>query len=134
MTSKGTKKRALIVDDVMECRKILEEIVTSVSDLEVVEAATGETAIERLEEESFDVVLTDTNMPSVCGVELLRWCQQQMPHVSVVIFFSGSSKYPSLTSEHLAQMGAVSVLSKPYEVPEVVAALELAIQRRQNLN
>lgn len=127
-----SRKRVLIVDDIMDCRSILREIIEVLPDFEIVEAATGKMAQERLQEQPFDLVLTDTNMPHGCGIELLRWCVANQPQVAVVIFFSGSEKYPIITRDDLLKMGAIAVLSKPYQFREISEATEQVFSSIRN--
>ena len=65
------KLRILVVDD-HEINRRTAALLLQPSGAEVVLAASGEEALERLSSEAFDVMLTDVNMPSMDGVALAR--------------------------------------------------------------
>ena len=67
----GGRPRVLVVDDEPSMRQML-RIVLQRDGYEVVVAHNGTEAIERLESEPFDVLLSDIRMPDLSGVDVLR--------------------------------------------------------------
>lgn len=68
---KATARRALVVDDSPIIRDLVAELLTSAS-FSVTSAVDGAAALEVLDRQSFDVVVSDLEMPNVDGLELLR--------------------------------------------------------------
>jgi two-component system chemotaxis response regulator CheY len=65
-------RRVLIVDDFRMMRKILRDLLRQIGLVDVDEAADGASAIEKLIEGDFDLVVSDWEMGPVSGLELLR--------------------------------------------------------------
>ncbi len=65
--------RVLLVDDAEDVHALLRALVRRARrpDIELVHASDGEEALARLENDHFDLVLTDLNMPVMGGMELL---------------------------------------------------------------
>ncbi|MFP5206012.1 MAG: response regulator [Acidobacteriota bacterium] len=112
--------RVLIVDDSSVMRKIIERALrqAGIEQLEVHEAASGNEALAFLSEAQVDLILSDINMPSMDGLELLRQlrARQAAPGVPVVMITTESSE------QHVMQAieaGAKGFLRKPFTVDEV---------------
>jgi two-component system chemotaxis response regulator CheY len=112
--------RVLIVDDSSVMRKIIERALrqAGIEQLEVQEAATGSEALTILGAAKVDLILSDINMPSMDGLELLRQLQarQLASGVPVVMVTTESSE------QHVVQAiaaGARGFLRKPFTVDEV---------------
>ena len=66
--------KLLIADDSMLMRDILKDsIAEAFPDIVVHEAATGKEAQRKLQNEHFDIVLCDWEMPELSGLDLLKW-------------------------------------------------------------
>lgn len=90
--------------------------------------ATGtvEDALNRLNHERFDVVLTDISMPGKSGLELLAQVKQCWPE-TVVIMLSGikDAEY----AQSFIKMGAFDYIEKPFLIDDVVRTVEQAIKQ-----
>lgn len=69
--SRPLARRALVVDDSPIIRELVSELLTSAS-FAVTSACDGAAALDVLERQEFDVVVSDLEMPTVDGLELLR--------------------------------------------------------------
>jgi two-component system chemotaxis response regulator CheY len=122
-SSKGagmSEVRALIVDDSSVMRKIVERCLrqAGLDALVVLEAGTGVEALELLRTAKVDLVLTDINMPSMDGLELVRQIRAQdlARGVPVVMITTESSE------EHVKeaiQAGARGYIRKPFTAEQV---------------
>jgi CheY-like chemotaxis protein len=119
-----TPARILVVEDealiLMSTLDMLREL-----GHEPVPARNGETALSRLEEEpSFDVLLTDVNLPDTDGQALALEARRRCPGLPVV-FATG---YRLSLEPELKEGGPTVVLGKPYMQRELAAALRQMIR------
>ena len=101
--------RILVVDDEESIRLTLETFLSKAG-YEVEIAEDVPTALERLKEGNFDVVVSDVVMPRVTGVELLQTIRQQSPRVQVIMM----TGQPTIeTAAAAVRAGAFDYLFKP---------------------
>ncbi|MEZ7196458.1 MULTISPECIES: chemotaxis response regulator CheY [Pseudodesulfovibrio] len=67
-----TNMRVLVVDDFSTMRKIIKNILRQLGFNNIVEADDGSTAWEVLNKDNIDFIVSDWNMPTMSGIELLR--------------------------------------------------------------
>ena len=107
--------RILVVDDEESIRDLLRLVLTR-EGYSVVTANGGEEAIEYLEAQRFDLVITDLVMPRVNGVEVLRADRRIDPKYPVMVI----TGYPSVeTVTELVRLGAGDYLTKPFNIDVV---------------
>jgi DNA-binding NtrC family response regulator len=117
----------LIVDDEEIIRESL-SFVLKKEGYRVQEAANGRKALDLIREESFDIVLTDLEMPEMKGIELLENITQLSPETLVVII----TAYGSIDTAIAAlRMGAVDYILKPVEFDELLVKVKRIIADRQ---
>jgi len=105
--------RTLVVDDTVTYRKIASEIVSSLSEIELVGTApNGMIALKKLAQNKTDLVFLDVHMPEMDGVETLKRIRAEFPDVTVVMMSGISSRNTSDTIEAL-QSGAIDFIRKP---------------------
>lgn len=91
---------------------------------EVAQATTGESALQMAKARSFDVILSDINMPTTSGLEILRAVRSRDMDVPVILMTGG----PELETARLAvEWGAQSYLIKPLSLPQLKEVLERTI-------
>ena len=116
----------LIVDDDDVIRDTLYELLSTDYDCEA--ASTAEQALSKLEQETFDVVVTDISMPGLSGVELLSWVLKHHPKTPVIIV-SGISDQEH--AERLLKLGAFDYLLKPFRLEVVETSVKRAVEYRR---
>jgi len=67
-----TNMRVLVVDDFSTMRKIIKNILRQLGFNNIVEADDGSTAWEVLNKDNIDFIVSDWNMPTMSGIDLLR--------------------------------------------------------------
>jgi DNA-binding response OmpR family regulator len=88
---------------------------------EVKTAADGEEAISLLDNESFDMVLLDIEMPKMDGLEVLRYIKSR--HIDVrPIMLTGADDLIALNE--CAKQGALDYLPKPYNFHELMDSIQ----------
>jgi PAS domain S-box-containing protein len=120
----ASQRTILIVDDEVEIREALAEILTGVRH-RVVTASSGREALERMAAEHFDAILTDMRMPDLDGRALYREIERRWPgQVRRIVFVTGDTLASALR-EFVSQSGR-PVIEKPFlpsEVRRIVAEL-----------
>ena len=95
---------------------------------EVVVAADGEEALEKLAAERFDVVVTDLKMPKLDGIELLKQIKQGPAADMEVIMMTAYGSIP--VAVEAMKLGAFDFLTKPFRNDDVFPLLA-RIQRQR---
>src|SRR5213082_3915354 len=104
--------RVLIVDDSAFMRKVLQSIISSDPQLEVVgEARDGRDAVAKSEELKPDVITMDINMPHVDGLQATELIMSSNPR-PIVIVSSESREGADITLKAL-ELGAIDFVAKP---------------------
>ena len=117
----------LIVDDEEIIRESLSFILAK-EGYRVVEAANGRVALDRIREDSFDLVLTDLEMPEMKGIELLENIGKFSPETLVVII----TAYGSIDTAIAAlRQGAVDYILKPVEFDELLLKVKRLLHARR---
>jgi len=84
MNTDFKRKRVLVVDDEPNVREAIATIMEFFG-MEVVEASNGAEALDHCRAARFDYVLTDHNMPGMCGDELSRLIKELSPDQRIVM-------------------------------------------------
>ncbi len=112
---KPRKAKILVVDDEPSQRKMLQANL-SLDGYDVYEADDGKTAISRVSEEFFDLILMDNRMSQLDGIEALKQIKKISPGIPVIII----TAYASVeTAIEALQSGAHDYLTKPLDIDEL---------------
>ncbi|MFM1996163.1 MAG: hypothetical protein RLZZ111_550 [Planctomycetota bacterium] len=125
--------RVLVVDnDIVHARTMGE--VLSRLDYSVVVVGSGTEGAKKIEQETFDVVVTDLMMNDIGGLEILARAKQAAAETEVIVV-TGHGTIPSAVAA--MQQGAFTYLQKPLDLAHLRAAVEKASAgvrlERQNL-
>lgn len=122
------KPRLLVVDDEESIREFL-EIMLKKEGYEVTCAEDGLKAKDILAKRSFDMVISDLQMPNMTGIELLKHVKDSYPDlVFMMITAFGSTE----SAVEAMKMGAYDYLTKPFKIDEVRLNIQNAL-RAKNL-
>lgn len=119
----------LIIDDERDVRATIRRVLER-ADYRVLEAGDGREALEVASSTPCDLVITDINMPEMDGIEVIMTLAEKTPGLPVIAI-SGGGKLPKellLASADL--LGAVTTLSKPFEISELLDAVRTALESR----
>ncbi|MGA2846914.1 MAG: response regulator transcription factor [Candidatus Acidiferrales bacterium] len=114
----------LIVDDEPQIRRVMLTTLTS-HGYTVVEAASGEEALEKLRAERPDLIILDVNMPGISGIETCAEIRtsSDVPIIMLTIRNSERDKVQALDA------GADDYVVKPFGVQELMARIRAALRR-----
>jgi two-component system response regulator PilR (NtrC family) len=119
--------RILVVDDERSMRELL-AIVLRREGYEVMLAENGRAAIEMLEREPVDLLISDIKMPDLSGVEVLRAAKridQDILGIMITAFASTD------TAVEAMRLGACDYLSKPFDIDLLKMKVREKIENRQ---
>ncbi len=117
--------RILIVDDDEGTREALEVILED--DYDVTCVADGRVALDRLNQESFDLVLLDLIMPGMDGIETLKRIKAFDKQIDVIMV-SATDRAREATAAITS--GAYDYITKPFDADAILTAIERALQKR----
>ena len=117
----------LAVDDEVLIHGVLERLFTR-EGIRVTTCSNGKDAIEQIETESFDLVLTDFMMPKMDGLELLAHIREHHPAISVVMITAHDNVQHAVRA---MQKGAVDYIPKPFSTDELVDRVQSALQEQE---
>jgi DNA-binding NtrC family response regulator len=117
----------LLVDDEGALRSVTAERLKE-RGFEVVEADTGERALELLEQFAFDILVTDLRLPGVDGREVVKTAVGRYPAiVAIVITGYGTVK----DAVDAIKQGASDFVAKPFQFDELTHVLQKALEQRR---
>lgn len=119
--------RILVVDDEAPIRELLRRGLTQLGGYSVEVARHGAEALEKMEKEVFDLVLTDLVMPEMNGIELLRKIKEMTTDTMVMMMTAHGSIE---TAVEAVKMGAVDYITKPVEFNELL--IHIAKAQKEN--
>lgn len=116
----------LIVDDDDAIRGTLYDLLSDRYECHT--ASMAEEALQYLEVEEYDAVLTDISMPGLNGVELLKRVQQRDSATPVILI---SGKGTEQDSQSLLGLGAFAYVTKPFTLDEIELLVERAVASKE---
>ncbi len=119
--------RILVVDDERSMRELM-AIVLRREGYEVLLAENGRSAIELLERESVDLLISDIKMPDVSGVEVLRAAKAADRDILGIMITAFAS---TETAVEAMRLGACDYLSKPFDVDLLKMKVREKIESRE---
>ncbi len=119
--------RALIIDDDVSTLDLMKFNLKD-KGFEVTTAERGEKGIKLVEDNDFDIILTDLNLPDFDGIEMVRRCKQSAPDTEIIMITGYSSTEKAIEA---TKAGAFYFLEKPVEFEELLVLVEKAVERKK---
>ena len=123
---KKTKGKILVVDDERSMREIL-EIFLKNEGYSVTAASNGESALEVMKHDHFDLIITDMKMPKVGGLELLKNVKEIYPDTVVVIITAFGTTESAVEA---MKLGAFDYITKPFQMDEIRLVVKNALEKQ----
>ena len=123
----GTKGRVLVVDD---DRRMCELLATGLGrkGFAVITEQSAEDAFDLVGRSELDVVVTDLNMRGLNGIQLCERVVASFPDVPVIVITAFGSLETAVAA---IRVGAYDFITKPFEIDELLFALDRAIQHKR---
>lgn len=117
------RPRVLVVDDEASIRELLSKTL-ALAEYDVDTAPDGRAAIERLRLGNYDLLIADLKMPGLDGLSLIREAKRLKSELPVIIITGFSTESSAIEAVNL---GVAGYLTKPFRVPQVLAAAARAL-------
>ncbi len=112
--------RILIVDDIFTNRLLLSELIKTLGH-QSVQAENGKQAVDFFENESFDLILMDIEMPVMNGLETTDLIRKTFPSPkNAVPIIALTAHNPTLFFEDYSDAGFDELITKPYSLDKIV--------------
>src|SRR6188508_1456214 len=122
-----TPKHLLLVEDEAPLRTAVAERLAD-HGYEVVQAESGEAALEALADFAFDIVVTDLRLPGMDGTRVIEAAVDRYPDIiGIVITGYGTVK----DAVEVIKRGAADFVTKPFQFDELWHALQGAMEQRR---
>jgi len=118
-------RRILIVDDDDAIRGMLYDLLSEKYECNT--ASMAEEALQYIEVQQYDAILTDIAMPGLTGVELLQRVQENHKATPVILI---SGKGSEQDPKALMDLGAFAYVTKPFNLDEIEDVVERAVAKQ----
>lgn len=108
-------KKILVVEDSSTMRLFIRMFLRSISDVRITEATDGQDGLEKLGKESFDLVITDVNMPRLDGLQLIERIRGSLGLKMPIIILTTRGEKENI--EKGISLGANNYVTKPIVGP-----------------
>ena len=117
------RPRILVVDDESSIRDLLSKTL-ALAEYDVDTVSDGRSALERLRLYPYDLLIADLKMPGIDGLSVIREAKRLKSDLPVIIITGYSTETAAIEAVNL---GVSGYLTKPFRVPQVLAAAAKAI-------
>jgi excisionase family DNA binding protein len=119
----NARPRILVVDDEASIRDLLQKTL-ALAEYDVEVAADGRSALDRMRLYPYDLLIADLKMPGMDGLTVIREARRYKADLPVIIITGFSTESSAIEAVNL---GVSGYLTKPFRVPQVLAAAAKAL-------
>jgi excisionase family DNA binding protein len=119
----AARPRVLVVDDEASIRDLLAKTL-ALAEYDVDVAPDGRSALERMRMYPYDLLIADLKMPGMDGLAVIREAKRYKADLPVIIITGFSTESSAIEAVNL---GVAGYLTKPFRVPQVLAAAAKAL-------
>ena len=121
-------KKILLVDDDDDLREALSEQLVMTEDFDIFEADTGSSAMERVKEALYDLVILDVGLPDTDGRELCRLMRKQGVKSPILMLTGHYSDADTILG---LDAGANDYVTKPFKFPVLLARIRAQLRQHE---
>ena len=127
MSAEKNEYKILVVDDENSLRELLSILLQREGYL-VEQAVDGAAAFALAQENTYDLIISDIQMPKMTGIELLRQLREEDNDVTVMMITAFSSTEEAVEA---MKLGAYDYITKPFKNDEIRLVIKNALEREQ---
>ncbi len=120
-------KNILVVEDSKAIRSMIRVALEEAGGFYAAEAGNGFEALKTLPTRSFDLIITDINMPDINGLELIGYVKSNPTYKDIPLIIVSTEKSEEDKKRGMA-LGAVGYVVKPFKKEELVAVVTQALE------
>ena len=124
-TAESTAK-VLVIEDDEVLRQLLIDVLSD-QEYHVEAAETGEDGLRTMEQDVFDIILLDINLPGMDGMDVLRLAPARQPDAQVVMMTAFGTVD---TAVEAMKQGAFDYINKPFSTDELVLTITRALEEQ----
>lgn len=113
-------KKILIIEDDKDMNNLLTEILRSYG-FNVINSFDALDALDKLKENSIDLILLDYQMPKMNGLQFLEKIRENRTSIRAIMISAHGSR---IIKEKADELGVIQFLDKPFELEELVEVVE----------
>ena len=121
-------KNVLIVEDSKAIRSMIRVSLEEAGGFYAAEAGNGFEALKTLPTRSFDLIITDINMPDINGLELIGYVKSNPSYQNIPLIIVSTEKTDEDKKRGMA-LGAAGYVVKPFRKDELMATVERALKK-----
>jgi DNA-binding NtrC family response regulator len=122
-------EKALLVDDEQDFLEALSERMR-LRGMEVSVAASGEEALRKVENETYDAIVLDLMLPGMDGLEALKIIKARRPQMQVILLTGRATVEMGVEA---MKLGAMDFMEKPADIGQLIAKIKKAQARKMIL-
>ena len=119
--------KALVIDDDVSTLELM-KFQLNAEGFDVTTAERGQEGLKIVEDDEFDIILTDLNLPDFDGIEMVRRCKEISPDTEIIMVTGFGSTEKTIEA---TKAGAFHYVEKPIEFEELLLLIEKAIDRKR---
>ena len=124
----NTKPSVVIIDDEPDLLEICADAF-EMEDYDVLTAPDGRKGLDIITSNKIDVIISDSYMPEMTGLELLANLTEQGDDFPLFYLSTGAI---DITEEDLKEKGATGLISKPFDLDEILERIKNDLAARKN--
>ncbi len=125
-------KKFLLVDDHVVVRSGIKTLLSEMySPAEIHEAMDGETAMQKMKENSYDLVMLDIQMPKTDTLGLMEYVHIKYPQAKVLMF---SMSAENIYAKRFMKAGAYGFISKEAPLEEITRAINMILNNKKYIS
>ncbi|QDL90875.1 response regulator transcription factor [Paroceanicella profunda] len=124
----STLRKILLVDDEADLREALADQLVLTDDFDVFEAGNGAEALEKVKEQTYDLVVLDVGLPDLDGRELCRLMRKNGVKCPILMLTGHASDSDTILG---LDAGANDYVAKPFRFPVLLARIRAQLRQHE---
>jgi len=121
-------KKVLLIDDDEDLREALSEQLLMTEDFDVYEGGNGAEALEKIKEQSYDLLVLDVGLPDTDGHELCRLIRKQGVKCPILMLTGHDTDSDTILG---LDAGANDYITKPFKFPVLLARMRAQLRQHE---
>ena len=121
-------KKILLIDDDVDLREALSELLIMTEDFDVFEGGDGAEALEKIKQLAYDMVILDVGLPDIDGRELCRLIRKQCVKCPILMLTGHDTDSDTILG---LNAGANDYITKPFKFPVLLARLRAQLRQHE---